>query len=134
LLPLEFAFGGLFFEKLSRWVHEAHFVLDRTAKQSQPAPCPDSLRRRRLPLQPSSVALSLSPQKHFHALSLQRGKSAVFRQHLTADAAQPVATAVDDRTAPRTAPLTRFNLAGCILAAEDDRQVLLVVAIGPSNI
>ena len=37
-LPLEFAFGGRFFEKLSGWVHDAHLVLDQNAKQSQPSP------------------------------------------------------------------------------------------------
>src|SRR5205814_10417379 len=37
-LPLEFAFGRLFFEELSGWVHDAHFALDQNAKQSQPSP------------------------------------------------------------------------------------------------
>ena len=89
--------------------------------------------RRHLPLQPSSVALSLSAQKHFHTLRLRRSKSAVFRQHRTANAAQPVATAVNDRPARRTAPATRFNLGGCFQAAENEWQALFVIAIGPSN-
>jgi len=45
-----------------------------------------SLHRRRL-LQPGSVALSLSPQKHFHALCLRGREQAVLWQHLDAEAA-----------------------------------------------
>src|SRR5256886_8061664 len=132
------------FARISEAIPALSF-LERTASRSKSRPSlknaaeeiasgppwSESIRMRRrsnhgcLP-QPGPVALTLSPQEHFHVLCFANREQAVIRQHLAADSAQPVATTVNNRVAGRTVAFVWFdaNSGEQILVAGRDGQGL----------
>ena len=86
--------------------------------------------------QPGPVTLTLSPQERFHVLCFATREQAVIRQHLSADSAQPVATAVNNRVAGRTVAFLWHdtNSGEQILVTGRDGQGLSPGVIIPSRV